>query len=66
MDSNIRLIVKSVSWQVMGILVMTLIGYVFTGSVSAGGAIAVAGAVTGLCTYFLHEKAWSMVSWGRR
>jgi uncharacterized membrane protein len=50
----------------MGILVMTLIGYVFTGSVSAGGAIAVAGAVTGLCTYFLHEKAWSLVSWGRR
>lgn len=66
MDSNIRLIAKSLSWQLMGVILMTLIGYVFTGSVAAGGGIAVAGALTGLCTYFVHEKLWGLVGWGRR
>lgn len=65
MDSNIRLIAKSLSWQLLGIVAMTLIGYLFTGSVAAGGGIAMVSAVTGFCVYFIHEKLWSRIRWGR-
>ncbi|WP_407496113.1 DUF2061 domain-containing protein [Pseudooceanicola sp. MF1-13] len=66
MESKIRLLLKSATWQAAGIVTMTVIGYVFTGSVAAGSGIAVAGAVTGFVAYFVHELAWSKVSWGLR
>ncbi|MEM1199237.1 MAG: DUF2061 domain-containing protein [Pseudomonadota bacterium] len=65
MDTTRRLITKSFTWQAMGLMVMTLVGYAFTGSVTAGGGIAVASAVIGFLSYFMHEMAWSKISWGR-
>lgn len=65
MDSNLRIIAKSMSWQLMGLMVMSFVGYLFTGSLSAGGGIAVTGAVIGFVTYGVHEKIWALVGWGR-
>ncbi len=64
-DSPRRSIVKALTWQAMGLLVMTAISWLVTGSVSAGGAIAVLGAATGLVTYVLHERFWARIGWGR-
>ena len=65
MDSTIRLFTKAVTWQVAGFFSMTLIGFLFTGSFAAGGGIAFVGAVAGFVSYFVHEMAWSRISWGR-
>lgn len=65
MDSPVRLVTKAVTWQVAGFFTMMLIGFLFTGSVAAGSGIAVAGAVAGFVSYFLHELVWSRVMWGR-
>ena len=66
MDTRQRLLAKALTWQASGFVVMLAIGWVITGSVSAGGGIAVAGTITGFCSYFVHELLWSKVSWGRR
>ncbi|MBU2937501.1 MULTISPECIES: DUF2061 domain-containing protein [Pacificibacter] len=66
MDSKIRLIAKSITWQLAGLFTMTLIGFVFTGSFAAGGGIAISGAVVGFICYFAHEIVWSKINWGRR
>jgi uncharacterized membrane protein len=65
MDSTIRLITKSVTWQVAGFFTMMLIGFLFTNSITASSGIALAGSVAGFLSYFLHEMAWSRVNWGR-
>ena len=65
METTTRLITKSATWQAMGLVVMTLVGYLFTGSVTAGGGIAVASAAIGFLSYFMHEMAWSKICWGR-
>ena len=65
MDTTPRLVLKSITWQAMGLVVMTLIGYLFTNSISAGGGIAVASAAVGFLSYFLHEVLWSKIGWGR-
>lgn len=65
MDTRQRLLVKALTWQALGFVLMLGIGWVFTGSVSAGGGIAIAGTILGFCTYFLHELLWSKVAWGR-
>ncbi|MEO1159784.1 MAG: DUF2061 domain-containing protein [Pseudomonadota bacterium] len=66
MDTTTRLIVKSATWQIAGLVTMTLIGFLFTNSIVASGGIAVAGSITGFLSYFLHEMVWSKIRWGRR
>lgn len=66
MDSTARTLVKAFSWQAMGLITMTGIGYLFTGSISAGGGIAAVSAATGFAAYFVHERVWAAVRWGRR
>ncbi len=66
MDTNARVMAKAVCWQISGLIVMTAIGYVFTGSVSQGGALAAASTAIGLVSFFLHEKIWARVRWGQK
>jgi uncharacterized membrane protein len=65
METNIRTIAKALCWQGMGLIMMTLIGYLFTGSLSEGGALASINTAIGLVTYYLYEKLWARVRWGR-
>ena len=66
METRTRTIVKALCWQALGLKVMTVIGYVFTGSVSEGGAIAVLTTGIGTVNYVIHERIWAHVAWGRR
>lgn len=65
MDKPIRTLVKSLTWQGIGLVSMTGIGIVFTGSVLQGGGIALFSAGLSLIIYGLHERAWDRVRWGR-
>ena len=65
MDTSVRMLLKSITWQASGLIVMTLVGFYFTGSLTAGGGIAVVGSLIGFAAYFLHELLWSKVQWGR-
>ena len=65
METTIRLITKAATWQVAGLITMTAIGFIFTGSIAAGGSIALAGSIAGFVSYFLHEVVWSKIAWGR-
>lgn len=66
METAARILTKSITWQLSGLFMMTLIGYLFTGSISAGGGIAIVSSAIGFISYFLHEMLWSKVGWGRR
>ena len=66
MDTTKRLISKSITWQIAGLLTMTMIGFLFTGSFAASSGIAIMGSVAGFVSYFLHEMAWSKIKWGQR
>lgn len=66
METTPRTVLKSLTWQAMGLVTGTAIGWMFTGSVAAGGGIALTGAVTGAGFYVLHERAWARVRWGCR
>ena len=65
MDTTVRLFTKSLTWQLAGLVSMVVIGYLFTGSLVAGGSIAIVGSLTGFVSYFLHELVWSKIKWGQ-
>lgn len=65
MDTLYRSIVKSVTWRVMGIIILFLIAYVFTGSLEETASITVVFHGIRVVLYVVHERIWERVSWGR-
>ena len=65
MDSKIRLLVKALTWQFSGLLTMTIIGYLISGSFNVGSGIALSGAIVGFVAYFAHETIWARIKWGQ-
>ena len=66
MSTKSRLLIKASTWQFAGLVSMTAIGFLFTGSVTAGGGIALVGSVTGFVSYFIHEMLWDKITWGQQ
>mgnify|MGYP001086068743 CR=1 FL=1 len=65
METRQRSIVKAVIWNLIGLGVMALVGFVATGSFAVGGTMALINAAIGLMTYVLYERLWQNIRWGR-
>jgi uncharacterized membrane protein len=65
METRLRSIVKAVIWNLIGLSVMAVVGLIVTGSLTAGGVMAVINTVIGFTTYVLYERVWSRIDWGR-
>ena len=66
MESPLRSFVKALTWQVLGLITMTALAYLATGDIATAGSLALGGAVSGFAFFFLHERAWALIPWGRR
>ena len=66
MDQRRRSIAKALTWQALGLLVMTLLGFVATGSLRTAGGLALSAAAISTVTYILHERIWDHIRWGRQ
>ena len=64
-ETTFRTIAKAVSWQALGLVVMTAITFAITRSVAQGGLVAIVGAAVGMVSYVLHERVWARISWGK-
>ncbi len=65
-ESRARTFAKSLSWQATGFVAMTALTWAVTGSWTEGSVVAGLGAALGFVSYFLHERAWARVGWGRQ
>lgn len=66
MESRTRSIVKAISWQLVGLVTMTLLAFVATGDLAAAGGLALGAAGLGFVCFILHERVWAHIAWGRR
>lgn len=60
-----RSVLKAVSWRFFGALDTFLISLLVTGHMAVSGSIGGAELVTKLFLYYLHERLWVHVQWGR-
>lgn len=65
METRTRSLTKALLWQMLGLLNMTLVGLLLTGSVRAGGTLALVNTVIGLVCYLGYERIWQRIGWGR-
>lgn len=64
-ESNLRSIVKAVSWRALGTFDTFLLSWLITGQVHLAAAIGGAEVFTKMALYWFHERAWNRVNWGR-
>ncbi len=65
MDSHARSIAKALSYRVLGSLSTGGLVFIFTGSWKASASASAADAVVKIVLYFLHERLWNYISYGR-
>ena len=64
-NARLRSLSKAVSWRVVGSLDTFLLTMLVTGKLRYAVSIAGVEALTKIALYYLHERAWRKVSWGR-
>lgn len=65
LDSTLRTFIKALVWNVMGLIVMSLVGFAATGSFAVGGAMAAVNTGIGFVNYLAYERIWARIRWGR-
>ena len=65
MESHSRSLAKAVSYRVCGSAVTGVIAYVLTGKPMVSGGIALADMLSKIVLYFLHERLWEHIQFGR-
>ena len=64
-DTNKRSVAKTISWRLTGSGATFIIAYTIGGSLAIAGTIAIVQIITNTILYFVHERVWNIVSWGK-
>lgn len=60
-----RSVVKAFSWRATGTLDTILISFLITGRMKMALSIGVIELFTKICLYYVHERIWNRISFGR-
>lgn len=65
MDSHSRSVAKAISYRVFGSLATGLLVYSMSGDWKLSASAGIADSVVKLGLYFLHERVWNHIGFGR-
>ncbi|GHE65655.1 MULTISPECIES: DUF2061 domain-containing protein [Roseivirga] len=60
-DSNLKSLLKTISWRIVGTLDTMVISYIITGNFATAFSIGSVEVVTKMILYYLHERVWASV-----
>ncbi len=64
-DSHSRSLIKGVSWRTLGTIDTVVLSFIVTGSFANSVKIGMTEVVTKIILYYLHERVWDKIPWGR-
>jgi uncharacterized membrane protein len=64
-DTSVRSLAKAVSWRVTGTIDTFLISWLITGQVLLASGIALTEIMTKIILFWLHERVWNKINWGK-
>lgn len=65
MAKRVRSLAKAVSYRLLGSGVSVLVVLAFTGNMALSGAIGLGDLVIKTFAYYIHERIWANIAWGR-
>jgi uncharacterized membrane protein len=66
MEKPIRSLLKSISWRIVATLTTIVLVFSLTGNLVVSGSVGLLELVTKTVIYFLHERVWNLISFGRK
>ena len=63
--NRIRSLIKALTWRIAASLDTFLISYLITGRFDWATSIALFEIITKAILYYLHERGWNRINWGR-
>jgi len=64
-DSHLRSLAKGISWRFVGSLDTFFLSLIVTGNAKYAVSIASVEALTKIGLFYLHERVWRKIAWGR-
>jgi len=64
-ETHLRSILKTISWRFWATLTTTILVFVFIGEIGLAVSIGLVEVVIKMLIYFLHERAWGAIKFGR-
>jgi len=64
-ETKKRKAAKSITWKILGFIIISLITYILTGDLKTVGLIAFLYHFVMLLLFYMHETAWQTVGWGK-
>jgi uncharacterized membrane protein len=61
-DSNVKSLMKSISWRIVGTIDTIIISYIVTGELIMAVSIGSVEVVSKIILYYLHERVWENVT----
>ncbi len=65
-ETAARSLLKSVTYRVLIIISIFIVTLLATGKLASALQITGITAITGTIIYYLHERVWSLIRWGRK
>jgi uncharacterized membrane protein len=65
-ESHKRTFVKTISWRLTGSGATFLIAFLLIGNIAVAGTIGMVQLVTNTILYYVHERLWNNIHWGRK
>ena len=64
-ETNRRSLIKTISWRITGSSATFLIAYLISGDLNVSGTIAVIQLTANTILYYVHERVWNKIKWGK-
>jgi len=64
-EQPLRSVIKALSWRLIGTIDTLVVSYILTGELLLASSIASIDFVTKLVLYFVHERIWNTITWGK-
>jgi len=65
LESHKRSIAKTITWRIVATFITATIAFLFTGQLVLSLGIGFTDAIIKLLSYYLHERAWNRIDYGR-
>ena len=65
-EKHYRSLSKAISWRITGTLDTIFISFLITGSINFAMTIGSVEVITKVFLYYLHERIWSYINFGRK
>lgn len=65
-EAHYRSLPKAVTWRLTGSIDTFILSLLITGNIKIAGSISGIEVITKILLFYVHERAWVLIPWGKR